>query len=63
MEQAIYGVYKTGGSIGEKTGFVYVGLTKEEAKERAKQMRKHLSPAERKYYKLSYLVKVVKENK
>jgi hypothetical protein len=55
-----YGVYKRGGSIGERKGLIKTFDTKEEAQEYAKRQRRHLSPGERKYYKLGYTVKAVK---
>jgi hypothetical protein len=55
-----YGVYKRGGSIGERKGLIKTFDTKEEAQEYAKRQRRHLSPGERKYYKLGYNVKPVK---
>lgn len=63
-----YGVFRTGGSIGEKPGVVAnlggeVGILvstfndEKDAKEYAKRMKGYLSPGERKYYGMSYKVK------
>ena len=63
-----YGVFRTGGSIGEKHGVVAnlggeVGILvstfndEKDANEYAKRMKKYLSPGERKYYGMSYKVK------
>lgn len=63
-----YGVFRTGGSIGEKPGVVAnfgreVGILvstfndEKDAKEYAKRMKEYLSPGERKYYGMSYNVK------
>lgn len=63
-----YGVIQTGGTIGEhnKDTYYHVGrvfgtlvkqdMSKDEATEFAKKRRKRLSPAERKYYGISYRV-------
>ena len=57
-----YGVYRKGGSTGTNNGKpVKVCDTAEEAKEHAKRLRKQLSPGEKGYYKLGYVVKPVKE--
>jgi hypothetical protein len=70
-----YAVVLTGGSIGDKPrprdARGYVGmdasgeelLTKEKASEKVKRMNKDLSPGEKKYYKLRYIVVPVKDNK
>jgi|688.fasta_scaffold405025_1 hypothetical protein len=70
-----YAVVLTGGSIGDKPrprdARGYVGmdasgeelLTKEKASEKVKRMNKDLSPGEKKYYKLRYVVVPVKDNK
>jgi hypothetical protein len=67
-EDEKYGVIQTGGTIGEhnKDTYYHVGrvfgtlvkqdMSKDEATEFAKKRRKRLSPAERKYYGISYRV-------
>ena len=56
-----FGVFATGGSIGDVRGRdekpVHSFNTKEEAKERAKRLRKTLTPGEKSYYKMGYVVK------
>ena len=63
MESENYGVFRKGGSIGEKRDDkpIKVFTSKEEAKEYAKRMRKLLSPGEKKYYRLGFFVKPFKE--
>ena len=70
-----YGVIQTGGTIGEhnKDTYYHVGrvfgtlvkqdMSKDEATEFAKKRRKRLSPAERKYYGISYRVVPMKSLK
>jgi hypothetical protein len=70
-----YGVIQTGGTIGEhnKDTYYHVGrvfgtlvkqdMSKDEATEFAKKRRKRLSPAERKYYGISYRVVPMKDLK
>ena len=64
-EDERYCVVQTGGSIGEQSTFKYRlggqacritrnNMTAEEAKAYAKDMRKFLSPGERKYYGITY---------
>ena len=67
-EDEKYGIIETGGSIGshEKDNYWHVGsvfgklydkdLTKDEATEKAKKLRKRLSSFERKYYGMGYRV-------
>ncbi len=64
LEEA-YGVFSKGGSIGQKTSDVPVRVfdDKNEAKEFAARLRKQLSPGEKKYYKMSYVIKAVKDMK
>jgi hypothetical protein len=74
-ESVEYAVVLTGGSIGDKPrprdARGYVGmdasgeelLTKEKANERAKRMNKDLSPGEKKFYKLKFIVVPVSNNK
>lgn len=65
-----YAVVRKGGNIGsfgkgeEYHGMPIVtkGLSKEEAKEKAKRMRKHLTPTERKYYRMGYTIVDLKKN-
>lgn len=61
MEEKNYGVFQKGGSIGMHDYFIKTGLTKEEAKEYAKRMRKTLTRGEREYYGMSYVIRIVKE--
>ena len=69
MEEESYGVYRKGGSIGErdKSDHPKHGkLTKtfdsaDEAKSHAKGMNKVLSPGEKTYYRMKYHVKAIKE--
>jgi len=56
-----YQVKKTGGSIGEKDRTYYFD-DRESAIEYAKSRRKHLSPGERKYYRLKYTASPLKES-
>jgi len=62
MEEA-YGVYRKGGSIGEKPSKEPHKTfdSAEEAKSHAKGMNKQLSPGEKKYYGIKYHVKSIKE--
>ena len=62
MEEA-YGVYRKGGSIGEKPSKEPHKTfdSAEEAKSHAKGMNKQLSPGEKKYYRIKYHVKSIKE--
>jgi hypothetical protein len=75
-ESEQYAVVLTGGSIGDKSrprdAKGYIGMdassedlyTKDKAKEKADRMNKTvLSPGEKKYYKLKYIVVPVKDNK
>jgi hypothetical protein len=75
-ESEEYAVVLTGGSIGDKSrprdARGYIGMdassedlyTKDKAKEKADRMNKTvLSPGEKKYYKLKYIVVPVKDNK
>lgn len=64
MEEA-YGVYRKGGSIGEKPSKEPHKTfdSAEEAKSHAKGMNKLLSPGEKKYYRIKYHVKPIKEEK
>jgi len=56
-----YGVFAKGGSIGTKNDKPwYVYDTKEEAKTTAARLRKRLTPGERSYYGMGYVVKEVK---
>lgn len=60
MEERKYGVFQVGGSVGSHDHFIEIGLTKEEAKEKAKRLRKLLTRGEREYYGITYVVKEVK---
>ena len=56
-----YQVIRKGGSIGMSPNHVVAEFTdKEEAKATAKRYRKMLTPGERSYYGMSYVVKPVK---
>lgn len=57
MEENNYGVFQKGGSIGSHDYFICTGLTKEDAKLKAARLRKMLTPGERYYYGITYLVK------
>lgn len=59
MEDKNYGVFQKGGSIGSHDYFVKTNLTKDEAKEYAKRLRKTLTPGEKKYYGMTYVVRKV----
>ena len=59
-----YGVFLRGGSIGDSGGTTLDGMTlkstfdtKEEAQEYTKRRNKRLSPGEKQYYKMRYLVR------
>lgn len=53
----MFGVYKTGGSIGEVSNcFVFQSEDKEECKAWAKRMRKTLTKGEKEYYRIKYRV-------
>ena len=62
-----YGVTMRGGSIGERIGryskkgrlIVAEFATKEEAQEKARRLRKLLSPGEKKYYGIGYSVEAL----
>ena len=56
-------VIQKGGRISEYGKIVATFDSHEEAKQYAKNRRKHLTPEERHYYKYSYTVKKVKEAK
>ena len=63
-DEAEWGVYKTGGSAGEKTNyFVIEGLTEEQARKRAKSRMQGLSAGEKQYYKIRYVAKKVHDAK
>ena len=58
----MFGVYSKGGSIGSSNNSpVFVTNDKEQAKQKAKSLRSYLTAGERKYYKMSYVVKEIKE--
>jgi hypothetical protein len=67
LEEA-FGVYRKGGSVGEKNDHPRHGkLTKtfdsaDDAKSHAKSMNKVLSPGDKKYYRMKYHVKPIKED-
>jgi hypothetical protein len=55
----MFGIYLKGGSIGSKSGkdnILFIFETKEEAKERAKDWNKMLTPGEKSYYGMRYMV-------
>ena len=57
-----WGVYSRGGSVGSKNdGSPIATGTKEDMKAKARRMTKSLSPGERKYYKMGYSARVVKQ--
>jgi len=58
-----HGVFRKGGSIGEKrpTGAIKVHDNPEDAAAHAKRLNKQLSPGEKKYYGIKYHVKPIKE--
>jgi hypothetical protein len=58
-----HGVFRKGGSIGEKkpTGPIEVHDNPEDAKAHAKRLNAQLSPGEKKYYGIKYHVKPIKE--
>lgn len=59
-----YGVFSRGGSVGSKhNGPVETFDTVEDAKQYAARLRKTLTPGERKYYKMGYVVRALKEAK
>lgn len=56
-ESQTYSIVRTGGSVGEKSPVIIdSGLSKEEATEQAKVLRKNLSPGDKKYYGIKYRV-------
>jgi hypothetical protein len=57
----MYGVYRKGGSIGHSNNTL-IGTydTKQDAMDKAKNLRKLLSPGEKTYYKMGYSVKEIK---
>jgi len=62
-EAGEFGVFMVGGSIGSKDDNKPSGTgTKEEMVAKAKRMTKHLSPGERKYYKMRYVVRPINES-
>ena len=53
-----FGVFRKGGSIGQGNDKpLYSFVDKEEAKQRAKRLRQSLSPGEKSYYGIGYIVK------
>lgn len=58
----MYGVYRKGGSIGEQLNHTPIRTadTKQEANEIAKRLRKQLTPGEKQYYKMGYVVREIK---
>lgn len=62
VKEEKYVVMQKGGSIGSKHGVVASFDNKKEATEKAKRMNKLLSPGEKKYYKIRYIVKTIKES-
>lgn len=64
LYESTWGVYKTGGTVGEKTNyFVLSNITEEEARKQARDRNKRLSPGEKSFYKLKYVAKpMTKEN-
>ena len=58
MKVKMYGVFRKGGSIGRISDSpVFITEDKELAKSKAKMFRSFLSPGERSYYKMSYVVR------
>lgn len=57
-----FGVSRSGGQIGLKSGIVKTFDTYEEAKEYASRMNKQLSPGEKEYYKIKYKAVKTKTN-
>lgn len=59
-----WGVFKSGGSAGEKTSyFVKEGMSESEAKEMAKRRNAGLSKGEKEYYKIKYTAKRMSDSK
>ena len=53
-----FGVFQKGGSIGQgKDKPLYSFVDKEEAKQKAKRLRQTLTPGEKSYYGMGYIVK------
>ena len=58
----MYGVFRKGGSLGTVSDSpVFITEDKTLAKARAKMLRALLSPGERQYYKMSYVVRPYKD--
>ena len=58
----MFGVFQKGGSLGSISDSpVFITEDKELAKSRAKMLRALLSPGERSYYKMSYVVRPYKD--
>ena len=53
-----FGVFRRGGNMGQgNEKLVYSFVDRAEAKQRAKELRKSLSPGEKSYYRMTYIVK------
>jgi hypothetical protein len=62
-EGSKYGVFQSGGSVGEKNDAPKKTFdTREEAAEYAKRRNKQLTPGEKGYYKMKYSVRAIKES-
>ena len=57
-EKKYFGVFKKGGSIGQgKDEPLHSFVDKEEAKQKAKRLRQTLTPGEKSYYRMGYIVR------
>jgi len=61
MNEEEWGVFSSGGSIGNKSGGKPIATgSKEDMQAKAKRMTKSLSPGEKKYYKMKYSARAIK---
>ena len=57
----MFGVYSKGGQLGSNNKKpVFVSEDKEVAKQKAKSLRSYLTQGEKKYYKMSFVVKEIR---
>ena len=57
-EKKYFGVFQKGGSIGQgKDEPLHSFVDKEEAKQKAKRLRQTLTPGEKSYYRMGYIVR------
>lgn len=58
----MYGVYRSGGRLGELTKLpVYISQDKKDALEKARKWRECLTPGDKTYYRIKYTVRKIEE--